>query len=63
MLVGSGSGVGVAISYGWALLAIGFRLVDPDKELPNVGAHVLERAVLLYRAFGAFNRPLLLLFC
>ena len=34
VLVGSGSGVGVAISYGWALLAIGFRLVDPDKELP-----------------------------
>ena len=26
-----------------------------------VGAHVLERAALLYRAFGAFNRAILLL--
>ena len=28
----------------------------------NVGVHVLERAVLLYRAFGAFNPPILPLF-
>ena len=41
----------------------GRRRVSPSPVFPaaeaNVGAHVLERAVLLYRAFAAFNPPIL----